>query len=178
MCQAAEHDALAAACTLKWPNGVTSSGGDEDFPLIAVPLTGSGHKDKTYEITFNKIVPLAGDFFTTYDYLPISFGEPRKTPDAEEKDTTLKGPKTTQKGRFQQALAMLSQDALGTLGPTIDYLAYDRDLAHEINEGGHTHASQVYGSVDTLNGKAFTGNGAWAWAMLGGGPFHYLTGLA
>ena len=142
-----------------------------------MPLTGSGHKDQTYELTFNKVVPLAGDFFTTYDYLPISFGEPRKVRDVVEKDTTLKGPKTTQRGRFQQALDMMTQDALGTLGPTIDYLAYDRDLAHEINEG-HTHASQVYGGVSTLNGKAFTGNAGWGWATLGGGPFHYLTSLA
>ena len=175
--EAAEHDALAAACTLRWPDGATSTGGDPNFPLKSVPLTGKNHKSKSYELTFNKIVPIAGDFFTTYDYLPISYGTPRNAQAEQEKDTTLKGPKTTMKGRFQQALTMLAQDSLGTLGPVLDKLDADVHLADEIHDRGHQHASQVYGGTDTTGGS-FTGNMGWAGAMFSGGCFHYLTSLA
>ena len=175
--EAAEHDALAAACTLRWPNGVTSTGGDPNFPLKSVPLTGSGHKGKSYEITFNKIVPIAGDFFTTFDYLPISYGTLGTGQEEQEKDRTLKGPKTTMKGRFLQALDLLTQDAVGTLGPVLDKLDADAHVADEIHDHGHQHASQVYGGTDTT-GSTFTTNMSWAWAMFSGGWSHYLTSLA
>lgn len=68
--EAAEHEALGAACTLRWPDGVTSTGGDPNFPLKSVPLTARSYKGMSYELTFNKVVPIAGDFFTTFDYLP------------------------------------------------------------------------------------------------------------
>ena len=75
---------------------------------------------KASYISFNRIVPLASGFYTTYpEYDPIACGTKRKS-NEEELMIDLKAKKSTTQGRFVQAYTMMVEDTLGIYGPCLD----------------------------------------------------------
>ena len=173
---AAEHDALARATKLKWPGGVSAFANDKRYPVKCVKFNPTRltirNIPEYHYLTFNEIVPLAGDFFTTKDYQPIAYGlEPGK---GDEKAGEWYEPKISMRGRFEQSVKNLAEDQDGTLFWCIENIDSDMStVEHAQHE--HKHESHVYFAGGVDRSHKITGTSYWMWSV---GPSHYPKALS